>query len=72
MAPVLIAEMEKDPLESFKALVRSAGPKSKPSLPSKFVKKMGEIPSPELSLEDPCNLALFLPEKALIEKFTGL
>jgi hypothetical protein len=59
MAPDPIAEMEKDPLEAFKALVRSAGPKSKPSLSSKFVKKMEEIPSLELSPEEPCNLALF-------------
>jgi hypothetical protein len=72
MAPDPIAELEEDPLEAFKTLVRSAGPKSKPSLPSKFVKKMEEIPSLELSPEDPCNLALFLAEKALIGKFTGL
>jgi hypothetical protein len=72
MAPNPIAENEEDPLEAFKALVRSAGPKSKPSLSSKFVKKMEEIPSLELSPEEPCNLALFLAEKALIGKFTGL
>jgi hypothetical protein len=72
MAPVPIAELEKDPLEAFKTLVRSAGPKSKPSLSSKFVKKMEEIPSLELSPEDPCKLALLLAENALIGKFTGL
>jgi hypothetical protein len=72
MAPDLIAEMEEDPLEAFKVLVCSAGPKSKPSLSSKFVKKMEEIPSLELSPEEPCNISLFLAEKALIEKFTGL
>jgi hypothetical protein len=66
------AELEKDPLEAFKALVRLAGTKSKPSLSSKFVKKMEEIPSLELSPEGPCNLALLLAEKALIGKFTGL
>jgi hypothetical protein len=72
MAPDPFAEMEKDPLEAFKALVRSAGPKSTPSLSSKFVKKMEKIPSLELSPEGPCSLSLLLAEKALIEKFTGL
>jgi hypothetical protein len=72
MAPDPIAERGNDRLEAFKALVRSAGPKSKPSLSSKFVKKMEEIPSLELSPEEPCNLALLLAEKALIGKFTGL
>jgi len=72
MAPDFIFERGKDPLEAFKALVRSAGPKSKPSLSSKFVKKMEEIPSLELSPEQPCTLALLLAEKALIGKFTGL
>jgi hypothetical protein len=33
---------------------------------------MEEIPSLELSPEDPCSLALLLAEKALIGKFTGL
>jgi hypothetical protein len=51
MAPDQNAEKGKDPLEEFKALVRSAGPKSNPSLSSKFVKKMEEIPSLELSPE---------------------
>jgi hypothetical protein len=72
MAPVPSAEMEKDSLEAFKSLVRSAGPKSKPSLSSKFVKKMEEIPSLELDPEEPCKLALLLAENALIGKFTGL
>ena len=64
-------EKDLDPLEAFKALVRSAGPKSKPSFSSKFVKKMEEIPSLELSPEEPCTLSLLLAEKALIGKFTG-
>ena len=72
MAPDPMAEMEIDPLEAFKALVCSAGPKAKPSFSSKFVKKMEEIPSLELSPEEPCTLALLLVDKALIEKFTGL
>jgi hypothetical protein len=72
MAPTPIAEMEEDPLETFNALVRSARPKSKPPISSKFVKKMEEIPSLELSPEEPCNLALILAENALIGKFTGL
>ena len=71
MAPDPIIEMGEDPLEAFKALVRS-GPKAKPSLSSKFVKKMEEIPSLELSPEEPCDLALLLAEKGLIGKFTGL
>jgi hypothetical protein len=72
MAPKTTAETKEDPLESFKALVHSAGPKSQPSSTSKFVKKMEEIPSLELSPEEPCNLALLLAENALIGKFTGL
>jgi hypothetical protein len=72
MASTPTAENEADPLEAFKALVRSAGSKSKPALSSKFVKKMEEIPSLELSPEEPCNIALFLAENALIGKFTGL
>jgi hypothetical protein len=72
MAPVLIAEKEKDPVEAFNMLVRAAGPKPKPALKSKFVKKMEEIPSLELDPEDPCKLALLLTENALIGKFMGL
>jgi hypothetical protein len=72
MAPKPIAEMDEDTLESFKALVRAERPNSKPSISSKFVKKMEEIPSVELSPEEPCNLALLLAENALIGKFTGL
>jgi hypothetical protein len=72
MAPDPTVELEEDPLEAFKKLVRSAGSKSKPALSSKFVKKMEEIPSLELSPEDPCSLGLLLAEKALIGKFTGL
>jgi hypothetical protein len=72
MAPNPTAVNEEDPLEAFKALVRSTGPKSQALLPSKFVKRMKEFPSLELSPEEPCNLALFLAEKALIGKFTGL
>jgi hypothetical protein len=33
---------------------------------------MEEIPSLELSPEQPCNIALYLAEKALIGKFMGL
>jgi hypothetical protein len=64
--------MDEDTLEAFKALVRAVRPKSKPSISSKFVKKLEEIPSMELSPEDPCKLALLLEENALIGKFTGL
>jgi hypothetical protein len=72
MASTPNAEKEANPLEEFKALVRSAGSKSKPALPSKFIKKMEEIPSLELSPEEPCNVALFLAENGLIGKFMGL
>ena len=61
-----------DPVEAFKVLVRSAGPRTKASPPAKFVKKMDEIPSVELSPSDPCRMALMLSEKSLIGKFTGL
>jgi hypothetical protein len=71
MAPDQNAEKGKDPLEAFKALVRSAGPKPKSSLSSKFVKKMEEIPSLELTPEQPCSLSLFLAEMSLIRKFMG-
>ena len=66
MAPDPINEMGEDLLEAFKALVRSTRPKAKPSLSSKFVKKMEEIPSLELSPEEPCDLALLLAENVLI------
>jgi hypothetical protein len=46
--------------------------KNKPALSTKFVKNMEEIPSLELSPEEPCNIALSLAENALIGKFTGL
>ena len=72
MAPDPFHEMGDVQWEAFKALVRLAGPKAKPSLSTKFVKKMEEIPSLELSSEEPCNLALLLAENALIGKFTGL
>jgi hypothetical protein len=66
------AKIGNDRLEAFKALVRSARPKTKPPSTSKFVKKMEEIPSLELSPEGPCNLALIFAEMALIGKFTGI
>jgi hypothetical protein len=71
MAPNPSAENEEDPLEAFTELIRSVRPKSLPSIPSKFVKRMEEIPTLELSPEQPCNLALYLAEKALIGNFTG-
>jgi hypothetical protein len=72
MAPNPTAEMDEDNLEAFKELVRAARPQSKLSISSKFFKKMEEIPSVELSPEEPCKLALLLAENALIGKFTGL
>ena len=64
--------MDVDPMEAFRILVRSAGPREKVAPPAKFVKKMEEIPSLELSPSDPCRMALLLSEKFLIGKFTGL
>ena len=61
-----------DPLVAFQALVRSAGPKAKVAPPAKFVKKLDEIPTLELSPAEPCRLALTFSETALIGKFTGL
>ena len=66
------AKKGNDRLEAFKALVRSARPKTEPSSSSKFVKKMEEIPSLELPPEEPCNLALLFAGTTLIGKFTGL
>ena len=71
MAPDPFHEMGDVQWEAFNALVRLAGPKAKPSLSSKFVKNMEEIPSLELSPKEPSSLALLLAEKALIGKFTG-
>lgn len=59
-------------MEAFKALVRTAGSKAKSSPSSRFVRNSEEIPSLELSPAEPCNLALYLLEKSLIGKFTGL
>jgi len=64
--------MALDPLVAFQALVRSAGPKAKAAPPAKFVKKLDEIPTLELSPAEPCRLALTFSETALIGKFTGL
>jgi hypothetical protein len=72
MAPDPVGKRGKDCLEAFKMLVCLAGPKSKPSPSSKFIKKIEEIPSLELSPEEPCKLALLLAETTLIGKFTGL
>jgi len=57
---------------AFKALIRPSREKSMPSSSSKFVRKLEELPSLELSPAEPCDLALTLAEKALIGKFTGL
>ena len=61
-----------DTMEAFRTLVRAAGPRAKAAPPAKFVKKMDEIPSVELSPSDPCRMALLLSDKALIGKFTRL
>ena len=59
-------------LVAFKALIQAAAPQAASHSSSKFVKKMDEIPSLELSPSDPCQKALLLSEQALIGKFTGL
>jgi len=61
-----------EPLEAFRNLVRAAGPRAKAAPPAKFVKKLEEIPTIELSPSGPCRMALLLSENALIGKFTGL
>ena len=61
-----------DQLQAFKALVQVVTPQAASQAPSKFVKKMDEIPSLELSPTDPRQKALILSEKSLIGKFTGL
>lgn len=60
-----------DHLLAFKALVQAVAPQAT-SPPSKFVRKLDEIPSLELSPADPCRKVLLLSEKALIGKFTGM
>lgn len=60
-----------DQLLAFKALVQAAVPQAV-SPPSKFVRKVDEIPSMEISPVDPFQKALIFTEKALIGKFTGL
>ena len=57
---------------AFKALVHAAAPQAASLPPSKFMKKIEEIPSLELSPSDPCQKAITLSERALISKFTGL
>ena len=59
-------------LLAFKALVHAAAPQATSLPPSKFVKKIEEIPSLELSPSDPCQKAIILSKRALIGKFTGL
>ena len=59
-------------LAAFKVLVQAVAPQAASHSSSKFVKKMDEIPSLELSPTDPCQKALILSEQALIGKFTGL
>ena len=61
-----------DQLKAFKALVQVVVPQVASHPPSKFMKKMDEIPSLELSPLDPCQKVLLLSEKSLIDKFTGL
>ena len=59
-------------LATFKALVQAAAPQAASQTSSKFMKKMDEIPSLELSPTNPCQKSLILSEQALIAKFTGL
>ena len=61
-----------DQLLAFKALVQVVDPPTASQAPSKFVKKIDEIPSLELSPSDPCQKALILSEKSIIGNFTGL
>ena len=59
-------------LQAFKALVQATAPQAASLPPSKFVKKIDEIPSLELSPSNTCQKALILSKKSLIDKFTGL
>jgi len=61
-----------DPIQAFEALVQASKPRAATLPPSKFVKKLDEIPTVELSSSDPCRKAVQLAENALIGKFTGL
>ena len=59
-------------LLAFKALVHVAAPQAASFPTSKFMKKIDEIPSLELSPSYPCQKAIILSERALIEKITRL
>ena len=61
-----------DQLLAFKALVQAHTPPAASQTPSKFVKKIDEVLSLELSPTDPCQKALILSEKSFIGKFIGL
>jgi len=61
-----------DQFQAFKALVQASKTQAASLPPSKFMKKLNEIPSLELSPFDPCQKAILLAKKALIDKFTGL
>jgi len=61
-----------DSLKAFEALVQTSKPRTASLPSSKFVKKLDEIPTVELSSSDPCRKAVQLAENALIGKFTGL
>ena len=59
-------------LQAFKAQFQEVAARDASFPPSKFVKKIDEIPSLEFSPSDPCWKALILSEKSLICKFTWL
>jgi len=59
-------------IHAFEALVQASKPRAASLPSSKFVKKIDEIPSVELSSSEPCRIAVQLAENALIGKFTGL
>lgn len=59
-------------LTNFLKLVAAQGKKPLSVAQHKFVKKITEIPTVALSVEQPCKTALNLSERGLIGKFTGL
>jgi hypothetical protein len=59
-------------LEAFRKLVAAASKRPPSAVQQKFVKKLDNIPSVELPLEETCRTTVNLADKGLIEQFTGL
>ena len=59
-------------LEAFRSLVAAAEKRPPSASQQKFVKKLDNIPTVSLPVEDACRSALNLAERGLIGQFTGL